>query len=98
MSGAKVREGKRPAAPAPGHTIVAEISKGWINGESVEVKGLPSLLSQRFELAIAHNAGRGYQLRDWQLSRVANALAINETIIAVFEYSGSAALAASREE
>ena len=66
----------------PESTIVAEVSKNYVEGEPLN--GL--LLSAQFEKVIVTNDARGYRLRDWQLSRVFHAPnIINETIIAVFE-------------
>jgi hypothetical protein len=74
-------------APKLPNRIVAEISKSW------PAPGAPSI-SKSFELVIEQNEKRGYELESWQLSRVvvhdapiAQAMGINETIIAVFKNS-----------
>lgn len=61
-----------------GATIVAEVSCNYPAPEGA------STLSQLFEEVIGVNEGRGYVLRDWQLSRVVTGGVINETIVAVF--------------
>jgi len=67
--------------------IVAEISKNWIAGRSLS----PLLLAQQFEIAINHNAARGYRLLSFELHRLLVAPdEMNETIIAVFERLPSA--------
>ena len=61
--------------------IVAEISKTWTGGASRD----PLFLSQKFELVIATNLERGYQLHEFQLHRLMTGpRTMNETIIAVF--------------
>lgn len=67
--------------------IVAEISKNWIAGRSAS----PLLLAQQFEIAINHNAARGYRLLSFELHRlIVGPDAMNETIVAVFERLPSA--------
>lgn len=62
--------------------IVAEISKNWINGESVTVP----MLCEQFEHVIDVNRRRGYRLHSFQLHRLRiSDEQMNETIIAVFE-------------
>lgn len=62
--------------------IVAEVSKGWIDGCHA---GELSILSQRFEEVINVNWERGYRLVDWRLSQLCNGNEMTETIIAVFK-------------
>lgn len=62
--------------------IVAEVSKNWTMGESIE----PGLLCQRFESVINVNKERGYLLHSFTLHRLMTTPdTLNETIIAVFE-------------
>jgi hypothetical protein len=66
--------------------IVAEISKNWIDGESPSTL----LLAQQFEIVINRNAARHYRLHSFEIHRLMVAPnEINETIIAVFEFSRS---------
>jgi len=68
--------------PRDARFVVAEISKNWENGFSLE-KGL---LAERFEAAIEVNRRRGYRLQSFSLHRLmTSATNLNETIIAVFE-------------
>lgn len=73
--------------------IVGEVSVNWRNS-GPSTPQLP--LSQRFELIIASNAVRGYELESWQLVRVSHPgscegeAIVNETIIAVFVHGGAA--------
>lgn len=68
--------------------IVAEVSKGWLNGQHA---GELSLLSTRFEEVINVHWEHGYRLVDWRLNQVAVVGAVTEqtemteTIIAVFK-------------
>lgn len=71
------------------NTIVAEISKSWVNGESAH---RTPLISQQFESVIDSNRARGYELRDWRFHQFSHIDQTNnghmtETIIAVFEKS-----------
>ena len=72
--------------------IVAEVSKNY---PEIDCPDMPRLLSQRFERIINVNLSRGYRLQSWQLNRIVvrsklvaedaeDAIAINETIVAVF--------------
>jgi len=73
-----------PAIPPPRNAqfVVAEISKNWIDGQSLE-KGL---LAERFEAVIELNRQRGYRLQSFSLHRLMTGPnAMNETIVAVFE-------------
>jgi len=69
----------------PPRFIVAEASKGYVDGVGVS----PGLLSQRFEKIINTNWARGYRLHSWEFSRIHGVddghPFVNETIIAVFE-------------
>ena len=74
---------------------VAEISQNYINGNAQELEGAPTGLSRRFELVIAKNQERGFQLADWRMNSVHYVVRsrafdeeihhLNETIVAVFE-------------
>lgn len=64
-------------------TIVAEVSKSYINGRPVS-SAAP--LAQLFERVIATNRARGYRLRHYALHRMMTRPdELNETIIATFE-------------
>lgn len=69
-------------------TIVAELSKGWIDGEHA-CPANKLFIGQMFEQAIAVNEGRGYRLASWALHRTSavsqGAIYCSETIVAVFE-------------
>ena len=63
--------------------IVAEVSKNWTRSGPVQ----ETTLSQMFETIIAINLSRGYRLHSWKLSQINDDLgALNETIVAVFEW------------
>lgn len=67
--------------------IVAEISKGWIDGD--ELAPTP-ILSESFERVIMVNAERGFELESWRLDRIfhQDTKHLNETIVAVFVERG----------
>lgn len=63
--------------------IVAEVSKNWRDGQSVADT---PILAVQFELCIAVNLARGYELHSWKLHRMMTApKEMNETIFAVFK-------------
>ena len=65
--------------------IVAEVSKGYINGVPIDEKTGP--ICVEFEKVINTNRKRGYRLHSWKLDRIldSDSHQLNETIIAVFE-------------
>lgn len=63
--------------------IVAEISKGWKDGEHVSSD--TRMLSEKFEEVISVNAYRGYRLHSWRMHSATAKGQMSETIVAVFE-------------
>lgn len=71
--------------------LVAEITKNWINGQSVEGDD-PRRLADVFETTLLEQFHRGYHLHSFQLHQLhrekAGQAQLVETIVAVFERMG----------